>query len=708
MISSPVKSRLAMLSGALIGLATTAAAQAQQSNPNSEIEEVVVVGRAQEFYRVNDSSFATKTPTDIMDIPQSVQVLTRQLIDDQAARDTRDLYRSISGVSFFSYSGVTFRGFRQDEVRYDGVRGDPFAGFSVPQLFNFERVEVLKGVAGMLYGAGEPGGLINYVTKRPEYSQSGAINVTGGNRGLAGLSAEITGPLAGDSMAYRASAFIEEEDDFRNNARSETEAITGALSFRPGDATEIITQLSYYDINLPGNRLRGVPVDDDGNFLTDISWNTNEKTDFLALEALIGQVIVQHEFSDNLRSNIVLRYVDNDEQQQYHESRDAVAPGSTLYRREFRDQQRSNDQISLTADFVVTQEWGNTEHTWLFGADTFKGESEFQARTAPRTQVPELDLINPVYGNSGFDILLPILETIPYRRTDTETTRNGLYVQDQIKLNEQWQVVAGLRYDDYQDQDSISNTSADDTDISLRAAVVYSPTDGVSLFANFSEGFVPIGIVDPLQGGPYDPEEGDQFELGVKTELFDGRILAGVTAYQIVKEGVLVSNPADGAGVDGSGIPGSLQIGEATAKGVEFDVVGDITDNWTFQANYAYNDTRITGGPPDGFDFASDDRFPNAPRNAAGIWTRYEIVGLNSALAGGLEYVGKRVSLSQQDVQAYTTVDLSWISEIDAWTLQFNVRNLFDEEYAASGFISRTGHFPGEPRTYVTQVSYEF
>ncbi len=696
----PIYSRFALVAATVAACGTSYGDTPAQ---NSEtIEEVVVLGRAQEFYRVDNSSFATKTPTNILDIPQSVQVLTRQLIDDQAARDTVDLYRSISGVSFFSYSGVVFRGFRQDEVRYDGVRGDPFAGFAVPQLSEIERVEVLKGVSGTLYGAAEPGGLINYVTKKPQFDSAGSVTVTAGSRNLNGIATELTGPLAGDTTAYRISAFYEDEDDFRNNAGSESKTLSGALRFQVSDNTDITTQLSYYDVDLQGNRLRGVPVDDDGDFLTDISFNTNEKSDFLELEALIAQVIVQHQFSDDLSSNIVLRYVDNDEAQQYHESRGPASEGSTVFLREFRDQERSNDQISLTADFVLQKDWGNTQHTLLIGGDAFRQESDFQARTAPRALVPTIDIINPVYGLSGFDILRPILDTIPLRLTERETTRYGFYIQDQIKLNERWQVVGGLRYDDFDDEDLLGDNNSDDSDVTVRGAVIYNPAEGVSLFANYGQGFIPQPITNPDQGGPFDPEETDQFELGFKAELLDGRVLAGITFYNIVKEGVLVADP--------NIANRSVQLGEVTAKGVEVDFVGDLSDNWTFQANFAYNDTRITDDVDNGngFDSAIEGRFPNAPRQQIGLWTRYQLGSINSAIAGGIDYVGRRKSISDQDVKAYTTVDMSWITEINQWTLQLNVRNLFDKEYAASGFIERTGHFPGEPRTVVGQLSYDF
>ncbi len=135
---------------------------------DKELEVIEVKGRAQTLYRASQSSVGTRTDTDLELIPQNIQVLPEALIRDQAARQVTDLYRSMSGVSAFSYSGVTFRGFRQDEILYDGVRGDPFNGFAVPQLFNVQEVQLLKGSSGALYGSSAPGGLINYVTKKPQ------------------------------------------------------------------------------------------------------------------------------------------------------------------------------------------------------------------------------------------------------------------------------------------------------------------------------------------------------------------------------------------------------------------------------------------------------------------------------------------------------------------------------------------------------------
>jgi iron complex outermembrane receptor protein len=320
--------------------------------------------------------------------------------------------------------------------------------------------------------------------------------------------------------------------------------------------------------------------------------------------------------------------------------------------------------------------------------------------------VQPLDLLNPEYGNSGIDVIRDELELIPFDRSGTEATRYGTYVQDQIGLGQHWQLIGGARFDSFDDEDPLSGASTSDEAVSVRGGVVFKPTDGISTYLSYGEGFLPQGVLDPADGGPFDPQEARQLEFGVKSELVGGRIFGGLAVYEIVKEGVLITNTDPNAGT--GDIPNLLQIGEVTSRGVELDFVGDFTELWTFQANYAYNDARITGGGVDSMSNAVGSRFANAPRHELGLWTRHEIPALNSAIAGGIDYVSERISIEGQRVQPYTVADLSWITELDPWKFQFNIRNLLDEEYAASGFIERTGHFPGEPRTVVVQVSRNF
>ena len=682
---------------------------AAQSASKNSIEEVIVTGRASQFYFIEESAMATKTPTDYMDLPQSIQVLSRQLIDDQAARQTTDLYRSISGVTQFSYSGVTARGFRQDQVRYDGVQGDPYGGFSIPQLFNIERVEVLKGPTGMLYGGGQPGGLLNYVTKKPKFDSQHEVAVFTGTDNLLGVFADSTGSLNSDeTLAYRVGAFHQNVEPFRNNTDETNTLVSLGLTWAITSDTRLIFQYDFVDQDLGGHRLRGVPVDDDGNFLTDISYNPNEKTDFQRVRADVFQTTLQTEITDQLSNTTVLRYLSNERTQNYHENRGLLEDGRSMIR-EFRDQFRANDEISLTTDFIFTTELAGMEHTLLVGGDYFDVDAEFTYRVgrgAP-SNIPNIDIINPVYGSDPSTYLL-------VDRPDGESARQrkGLYLQDQVDLTEQWLLVAGLRYDSFEEENKIANTSYSDSDISPRFGVIYKPTENASVFLSHTNGFNPQSLSriladegDTDSPDRLDPEQSEQLELGVKIKWLDESILTTLTFYDIVKENVTVRNPNDLDPTPGDGIPSVVQIGEVSSKGIELDIVGDITENWTGTLSYAHNDTKITGGVPGSISNSVGDRFANAPRNTLGFWTRYDFDWMNSAFAIGVDYVSERISLSDQIVKPYTVWDASWRSEISGFDVQINIKNLFDKEYATSGFNSRNGHFPGEPRTVLLQVS---
>lgn len=675
------------------------------------VDEMVVTGRAQAFYRVDETTVGTKTPTDILSIPQAVKIIPLQLIEDQAARDITDLYRNVAGLTTFSYSGVTFRGFRQDQLYYNGVRGDPFVGFGIPLLFNVERLEFLKGPSSTLFGQNQPGGIINYVTKKPEAEERTQVTATMGNLGLYGGSGAVTGPLTSDgSVLYRFGAGFERQDGFRNNYDESNLSLAAALTFDLGEDTALTVEAEHINQEIDGARLRGVPTDDDGNFLTDISFNTNEATDFQNLDAVVLQARLDHAFSDDLMGDVTVRWLDNEATQNYHEPRgliDSDGDGvAETMRREFRDQVRENSEWSVTGNLIYETAFAGVEHTLLLGGDYARAKADFtyyRATFQPGGTVPPIDLFNPVYGQSGRPTYLAQLSA-PFRVTEDTFQQWGLYLQDQVTLSEQWEVLLGARFDGFEEENTVpGGVAASDEDLSLRAGVTYKPTDTVSLYASYSEAFVPQSASnqDAATGGPFDPERSHQWEAGAKAKLFDDRVLATVAAYQIVKENVLQSDP------DPAALPGALvALGEVTSEGFEVELVGDITPSWTFTANYAFNEARITGDAgTSSIRNAVGDEFANAPDHQFGLWTRYDIAPLNSAIAGGVEYVSERLSLSGQTVKPYAIYDLSWQTSWDNLLFQLNVRNLFDKTYAASGFIERTGHFPGEPRTVTFSVT---
>lgn len=681
---------------------------AQDLNSDEAIDEIVVEGRAQTFYHVRESAFGTKTPTEFLDIPQSIQVLPRQLIEDQAARQITDLYRSISGVTEFSYSGVTFRGFRQDEIRYDGVEGDPFGGFSVPQLFNIERVEVLKGPSGMLYGGGEPGGLINYVTKKPQAEQYARVTASVGNFDLYGFSGEYSGAVNdSETLRARIGGFYEHKEPFRFNTVDENVILDTSIAFVPSSRTSLLFQATYVDQELAANRLRGVPVDDDGNFLTDIRWNHNEPTDFQNLEALVLLSRLEQDFGGGLSGMLTVRYLDNERVQNYHEPRGLVdldGDGTAeSMRREFRDQLRENEEISATLDMVYQSTFLDADHVILFGGDYFHQQAESVFRTAQRADrggpVPNLDLFDPVYGltsATNYD-----LGSLTPRMADDRANEWGLYVQDQITLTDAWQVIVGIRVDGHDSTNRLTGESFSDEDILLRGGVIYQPVDTVSVYASYTEGGQPQRLSNQdAPNGPFDPETSRQIEGGVKAELFGGRLQGGLALYQINKKNVLQADPDPNAPTNAL-----VALGEVRSRGFEIDAIADILDHWVLTANYAYNDTKIIDDAgTTSIRNSVGDRFANAPKHTFGLWTRYDFPSIRSAIAGGMDYVSDRLSLSGQTVQSYVTFDASWQTAWRNLDFQINVRNLFDTEYAQSGFLARTGHFPGEPRTVIFQV----
>ena len=682
------------------------------------IEEIVVRGRAQEFYLVRSTKIGTKIDTAIMDLPQSAQVLNEQLIIDQAGRNITDLYRSIAGVSEFSYSGVTFRGFRDSgNVFYDGVRGDPYSGFSVPQLFNVERVEILKGPAAALYGGGEPGGMINYVTKKPSFERSTDTAMSFGNYSLFGGFVDSRGGFS-ESVAYRIAAYYEDQDDFRKNADARNIEIAGGVLFQLRDATDLTLTFDWIDQDLGGNRLRGVPVDDAGKFLVDRSYNANEKSDFQALDAIVLQATLQHSFSDNLDIRTTVRYLDNKREQEYHESRswvDVNGDGEAniddqTIRREFRDQFRSNDEISITADLAYSFYAGDAQHRLLLGADYHDVDTEYDYLRAryEADGVANLNIFDRNYGVTD-----PSTYSLrDLNRAGVESERYSVYVQDQISVGEHWVLLGGARWDHFDDVEKGSSFSFDDNNISPRAGIVFKPFESTSLYLNYSESFrpAPLGDQDDVAGeGSLDPETGTQIEVGIKTELLGGRIVATLALYDIDKEDIALRNPADTG--PGDGIPALRSIGEVESRGAEFTLVGDLTPNWTITANYAYNDTRIAKGVTGdsiGNTIREGSRFVNAPEHQAGLWTRFDFERINSAIAFGADYVSEQISFDSQRVKPFVVYDVSWTTYWGKAQFQVNIKNLFDKKYAISGFSRRNGHFPGAPREVVAQLTYRF
>lgn len=703
------------LSAVLLATASVIAspAFAEATADEATVDELVVTSRVQRLYRVEETTVG-KQAEDPINIPQSIQVINSELIKDLGARDVTDLYRNISGISFFSYSGVTFRGFRQDQTYWDGVRGDPFIGFAVPQLFNIERVEVLKGPSGMLYGPSAPGGMLNYVTKTPKEVFEGQVSAVAGNYDRLGVSGEVTGPIT-DAVSARAGVFWEQKDSFRRNASSKSFIGDLGVAYRPTDDLDVLLQFTAYDQDLPGNRLRGVPVNLNGDFLTDITWNHNEKSDFLKSWAQVYRAAVVWSPTETIRADASVRYFNAHESQEYHEQRDLLDTDRNgvpdTITREFRDQRRRAEGVSFATNLQADVELGGVKNRFLAGADWYEEENGQLSRTAVDPTrgglVPNLSITNPVYGRVSS--LSYGLKTRPYTRSASLSRRWGAYLQDQVLLGEQFILVGGVRFDQFFDRNQVNGVQFKDDDVTWRAGAIYKPREDVSLYASWSNTFEPqtAASQDPAVGGPFAPTTGEQWESGVKTALMEGRLQANAAVYRIVRQNILqtdTTRPPVG------GRNQLAPIGEITSKGFEFDLSADVTPDWVLTVNYGYNDTRVTDTVPgQAITNAVGDRFVNAPKHKVGVWTRYQVDAIKTAFAFGAEHVADRVGFDREKVKPYTVFDASITTDILPFAqVMLRVDNLFDKTYAASGFGLRNGSFPGEPRTWFVEVRRKF
>lgn len=697
-----------MATGAAWAAALTAAPAVAQDGAAAQDEgsdDVVVTGRAAKLYRVEETT-SGKLPTEPLASSQAVTVITEQLIRDQGARDAQDLYRNISGVSVFSYAGVTARGFRQQENFYDGLRGDPYIGFSVPQLFNIQRVEFLKGPAGMLYGQTAPGGLFNYVTKKPSETFAASASLVGGTASRWGGQAEVSGPIA-SMLSARAGGFYESRDTFRTFADSKTAILDGGVTLGTRDGPARITvQALHIDQDLNGNRLRGVIVDNAGNFLTDRRWNHNEPSDFLDLRSDSVQARADVTLTDRLTFDVAARFIDAEETQKYHEPIALIGPANawTGVAREYRDQIRANEVFSLGANAV----WSIGGNRLLAGADYSWTRADFRSRasrggnTAQAGRPCPLSIQNPVYRACD-----PATYILPaYTRTITVNDRQGVYLLDELTVG-RLILTGGVRYDTF--EDSAPASGFGDSDVTYRAGAVFRIRPDVSLFAQWATSFEPQATTaqDPRAGGPFAPTTGSIVEGGIKTALFGGRVQSSLSAYRIVRENLLQTDPRGDP--EGDGITNQVAFGEVVSKGADLDLAADITRDWVLTLTYAYNDTRIT--KTNGRTVITNsvgDRFANAPEHKLGFWTRYQFPRPGIAFALGGDYVSERISLNNQRVKPYFVFDGSIILTRGKWQALLRVDNILDKTYAASGFIDRNGHFPGEPRSGFIELTRRF
>lgn len=682
-------------------------------------ETLTVQGRLSDY--VETSAMATRTSARLMDVPQAIAVLPARLLEDVAALDTKDLYRHISGVVDSPYSSTVVRGFTQREVLVNGARGNAFgslegdvnsSGFSTSQfrLTNVERVEVLKGPASVLYGPGEPGGVLNYVTKKPkDVFQVRAVAGTARFNQRYG-EADVTGPAnASRTLLYRAAAYFEERDHFRRPATEQNIHVATGLTWRVTPRAALSGEYEYLDQEMGGHRLRGVPVNANGDFLAGYRWSATEPTDFTTLKAHVAQLRWDQAFARGIRFDSTLRYVQYDREEEYHEPRGITADGLFM-QREFRKQLRTNDDVSWNAVLSVPWTTGPVRHDVAFGGDVYRQDHLFRSATALQRSrggpVGNVALVNPVYG---VNVATYGLTPASFGDDTADIVRSGLFVQDLMSIGAKWKALVGGRVDHYDDEgrNRAVVLEAQQSAVTGRFGLVFQPTPQASLFGSVANGFQRPAILAqaPSANGPHDPETALQVEVGAKGDLLQGRVQTTVAFFRGRKSNILRPDPAQGP--TGLNVNAVRAVGEAVNRGLELDVAGQITARWNVAFNYAYIDSEITR---DVLTSVVGRPLPNVAPHLLGLFTRLDVTRTTS-VAASLQHVGDREEpYAGIRAKAFTIADAHVYQTVTDWLrVQVRLENVFDTKYATSSlFAARAGNFPGQPRTLSVQVVTSF
>ena len=679
------------------------------------LEEFTVTD-VQDGYLGATAITGTKTDAALIDTPAPIQIITKEMISDVGALDITDLYAFMGSVTEFSYGGVSARGFRQEQTRYNGIAGSPYSDFGILTLNNVEQVEVLKGPVGLLYGDNEPGGLINIVTAKPKATYGGSVTARAGTYRLRGSELSVTGPFdAKRRFLYLFNAAYNERDTFRNNYRQEALNLTGSLTWVIGEATRLNLEVEDIANRQPGARIRGVPFlafaspgvlaptgTSGGSFAAPIDYSPTEPSDFQNLYTTVYNVRLDHAFSHRLRLNAFVRWYQSEAQQAYHEGNLMVGPAFRLQQREFRHQLRVNDELAWAVNLIGDYEVLRSKHKVLGGIEYTKVNRVFTSIAIPQARVPSLDVFAPVYGLSYRDLYpVSFVGVVP---NDTDKFRTGYYVQDQISLGERWRVMVGARFEDF--EDSRRRPTVDefsDSVFTYRGALGYKLQSNLLAYYSYAMGLKPQTLGSEDQNGPFPTQESAAHELGLKLDLLKERLNFTASLYDIAKTNVLEKDPTPG-------VPSNwlAPIGEVSSKGFEADINGQLTSAWMVSANYAYNDAKIgksvVAATPVG------SRFPNAPRHKAGLWTRYNFAAQKVGIAGGVTYVGDRANFTGvQDFPgpAYTIVSAALYYRWQNTQFSLKCDNLTDKVYSRS-VLGGEGHFPGTPRTYTFTATYRF
>lgn len=722
---------------------------------------IIVVAEPPESFRVQQASTGTRTNTELIDVPQGIQVIPQAVLEEQGSTTLSDTLRNVSGASAgrastgLQATTPIIRGFESNNVLRNGLRDDTLRIGS--GVNNIERVEILKGPASVLFGAGSLSGTINLITEEPLTEPRYEFGASAGGFELYGGEIDFTGPLdESGELGYRLNMAYQERGSFRDFERSESFFVAPSLQLANTDRSSLIFDIEYLASRSYGTATGLPPVPAIGfedNFLAEralaqgrrfpnnpnavtldspgiqragtLDLSTNPSNPNLSYsETNIARIGYRFEYDFNdswtFRNEFLGSFQETPQDSVVGiTGRRSVGgqPNFEEYTRSYLIGSGSREALTLNSNIVGEYELLGIDQTLLLGAE-FSTEStrdvlvERLGRTRDFTvpNFPPFNIYEPVYRDDEFFFETRLDPESPRGDTTTRRQTVGLYGQLQLDVADYLILLLGGRFDvadqffvdtEPRGNNPISrepvNTS--DTAFSPRIGVVVKPAENVSLYASYVESFLPI-IGRNVGGDVFVPETGSQFETGIKASLFDDRLNMTLAYYDLSRQNVSTQDE------DNPGI--QVQVGEQTSSGIEFDLIGEPLPGWNIIANYAYTDASINRDNT----FAVGTRLQNVPQHSANLWTSYEIQSGSLegfGIGAGVSFVGERNGSIRNSfvIPAYTRTDAAIFYRRDGFNAQLNFENLFDIRYfEGARDFNRVN--PGAPFSVVGTVSWEF
>jgi iron complex outermembrane receptor protein len=695
--------------------AAIVAAHAQETASPTVLAPIVVNSGSEDptapvkGYVARTSFSATKTGTPLVETPQSISVITADQLKAQDAQTLGQALGYTPGVVSEPYGSdprfdsPLIRGFDGRQVQFlNGLRLMRTAGASAVDPYMLERIEVVRGPASVMFGQGNPGGLINMISKRPTFEKFGEIGVQAGSYDTYGTYFDFGGPVAeSDQFAYRLTGMVRKagtQTDYLDNDRY---FIAPAFTWKPDEDTKltILTSFQHDNPSSPSGLPAQLTLNATDYSLPRDFYVGDPSYDDSSRNAVNLGYELEHRINETWTFRQNARYTNQrwDYTALGMASTGLAKDGRTINRTATVQNERLNT-FNIDNNLVAEFDTGPVEHKFLVGVDYryFDNSAGTQFWSATT-----LDAYNPVYGGPiKYLTAKPTVNTL----VDSRMTQVGIYAQDELAY-ENWRATFALRQDWASTRGTSTNRNTntprpldqDDEKLTGRAGLGYVFDNGIAPYVSYSTSFEPVAV--SATAGVLQPTTGKQWEAGVKYQPngWDGYFAAAV--YDLRQQNVPISVPLPG----GTGST-TEQIGEIQVKGLELEGVTSLAQGLDLRAAYTYMKAEIVSGKDDG------NRPPNVPEHAASLWLDYTFqegsVLEGFGVGGGVRYLGQRFGDTGNtlDLDGVTLADAAIHYQKDHIRASLNIKNIADKKYVAS--CSSFGCNYGDGRTYMSKLTF--